>query len=211
MPARFGWRGLSQGGVPASRGRDPLLAFLAALPPSLPLFPALLGESALRVLGMTPRGEVPEFVDSWLRGVAGILVLTPALMCYSRKLAEWGAVSTKGAPPHSISGRNVLELGVETAVWGVALWMAVEFKVRYGLNITYLTFLPPLGLTLLRGMHAWPTWRLPQMEFFGDHALEPAALGRSPFPIKRSPPTHYDLLRHHSRPGFCCGRTRTRG
>jgi PAS domain S-box-containing protein len=139
------------GRSPCLSGQRSTLAFLAAAAIA-PLLPALLSGSALRVIGITPSFEVPEFVDYWLRGVAGILVLTPALMCYSRKLAEWGAVSTKGAPPHSISGRNVLELGVETAVWGVALWMAVEFKVRYGLNITYLTFLPPLGLTLLRGM-----------------------------------------------------------
>ncbi len=72
-------------------------------------------------------------------------------MC-SRKLAEWGGVSTEGEPPPPISGRNVLELAVETAVWAVALWVTVEFKARYGLNITYLTFLPPLAFTLLRGM-----------------------------------------------------------
>jgi PAS domain-containing protein len=130
------------------------LAFLAAAAIA-PLFPALLGESALRVIGITRSGEVPQFVESWLRGFAAILVLAPALlMCGSRKLAEWGGVNTVGEPPHPMSRRNVLELAVETTVWAVALWMTVEFKARYGLNITYLTFLPPLAFTLLRGMRA---------------------------------------------------------
>ena len=116
------------------------------------LIPALLGDAALRVIGITRRGEVPLFVDTWLRGFAAILVLTPAVLMCSRKLAEWGGVSTEGEPPPPMSRRNVLESAVEAAVWAVALWMTVEFKARYALNITYLTFLPPLAFTLLRGM-----------------------------------------------------------
>jgi hypothetical protein len=32
------------------------------------------------------------------------------------------------------------------------LWITVQFKARYGLNVTYLTFFPQLAFTLLRGM-----------------------------------------------------------
>jgi PAS domain S-box-containing protein len=132
-------------------GEKSTLAFLAAAAIA-PLFPALLGDSALRVIGITPRVEAPQFVDAWLRGVAAILVLAPAVLMFSRKLAEWGGVSTEGELLHPISGWNVLEVAIETAVWAVALWLTVEFKARYALNITYLTFLPPLALTLMRGM-----------------------------------------------------------
>ncbi len=133
-------------------GEKSTLVFLAAAAIA-PLFPALLNDSCLTLIGITRGREVPAFVDAWLRGFAGILVLTPALLtCCSRKLAEWGGVSTEGERPPAISGRNVLELAIETAVWGVVLWLTVEFKARYGLNITYLTFLPPLAFTLLRGM-----------------------------------------------------------
>ena len=127
------------------------LAFLAAAAIA-PLLPSLLGAPAVGMLGIKRHSEVPQFVDIWLRGVAAILVLTPAVLMGSRKLAEWGGVSTGDEPPPPMSGRNILELAVETAVWAVALWMTVEFKARYGLNITYLTFLPPLAFTLLRGM-----------------------------------------------------------
>ena len=30
--------------------------------------------------------------------------------------------------------------------------MSVQFKVQYGLNVSYLTFPPPLEFTLFRGM-----------------------------------------------------------
>jgi len=132
-------------------GEKPTLAFLAAASIA-PLFPALLGAAALSLIGITPPGEVPEFVDAWLRGFTAVLVLTPAVLMCSRKLAAWGCVGTEGDPPPSMSRRNVLELACETAVWVIALWVTVEFKARYALNITYLTFLPPLAFTLFRGM-----------------------------------------------------------
>ncbi len=134
-------------------GERSTLAFLAAAAIA-PLFPALLSGSALRLIGITPNFEVPEFVDYWLRAFAGILVLTPAVLMYSGKLAAWGGMSTEGEPPPPISGRDVLEVAIETVVWAVALWITVEFKARYALNVTYLTFLPPLAFTLLRGMRA---------------------------------------------------------
>jgi len=132
-------------------GEKSTLASLAAaaIAPSLP---SLLGAPAIRMLGITRHSDVPQFVDIWLRGFAAILVLTPAVLTCSRTLAAWGGVSTEDEPPPPMSGRNVLELAFETAVWAAALWLAVQFKAHYALNITYLTFLPPLAFTLLRGM-----------------------------------------------------------
>jgi hypothetical protein len=37
-------------------------------------------------------------------------------------------------------------------VWTASLWMSVQFKLWYGLNVSYLTFVPPLAFTLFRGM-----------------------------------------------------------
>ena len=51
-----------------------------------------------------------------------------------------------------IATRDLLELGIEASVWIATFWMSVEFKARYGLNVTYLTFLPPLAFTLFRGI-----------------------------------------------------------
>lgn len=34
----------------------------------------------------------------------------------------------------------------------MTLWITVQFKARYGLNVTYLGFFPPLIFTLFRGM-----------------------------------------------------------
>jgi len=133
-------------------GERSTLGFLAAAAIA-PLVPALLSRPALQVIGLAPGGEVPEFVDSWLRGVAGILVVTPVvLVCCSRKLAEWGGVGREDEGSPALSGREVLELAIETAAWTAALLMTVEFERRYGLNITYLTFLPPLAFTVMRGM-----------------------------------------------------------
>jgi PAS domain S-box-containing protein len=127
------------------------LAFLAAAVLA-PAAPALLGSVVLPLAGIRPAPGVPGAVDSWLRGSAGILALAPALLVYvSKPSKEWGGFGApRGRSP--ISGRNVLELGAEIAVWTAALWMSVLFKARYGLNITYLTFVPPLVFKLFRGM-----------------------------------------------------------
>jgi PAS domain S-box-containing protein len=45
-----------------------------------------------------------------------------------------------------------VELGVESLVWGAIFWMTVEFKRLFGINISYLTFLPLLVFTLFRGL-----------------------------------------------------------
>jgi PAS domain S-box-containing protein len=65
---------------------------------------------------------------------------------------EWAALQPDRERQQPITRRNLLELSVETAVWSATFWMTVEFKARYGLNVTYLTFLPPLAFTLFRGM-----------------------------------------------------------
>jgi PAS domain S-box-containing protein len=127
------------------------LAFLAGavLAPALP---ALLNSFVLNVIGGPPRSGGPASLDSWLRGTAAILSLSPAVLVYcSGPLKEWAGLQPRGER-QPISTRNWVELAVETLVWGATLWMAVEFKPLFGLNITYLTFLPLLALTLFRGL-----------------------------------------------------------
>jgi PAS domain S-box-containing protein len=78
-----------------------------------------------------------------------------------RKLIESARTTRIGEPEDiaalvafapTISSRNVLELAVEVVVWTATFWMTVQFKLQYGLNVSYLTFLPPLAFTLFRGM-----------------------------------------------------------
>jgi PAS domain S-box-containing protein len=127
------------------------LAFLAgaALAPAIP---ALLNGVVLSVVGTTLRPGVPSVVDAWLRGVAAILVLAPALLVHC---SGW-LKELAGLPRESwwqpATTRDVLSLAVEMAVWTTTLWLTVHFKASDGLNITYLTFLPPLAFTFFRGM-----------------------------------------------------------
>jgi PAS domain S-box-containing protein len=67
-------------------------------------------------------------------------------------LKEWAALRPERERQQPIATRNLLELSVEAAVWIATFWMTVELKARYGFNVTYLTFLPPLAFTLFRGM-----------------------------------------------------------
>jgi PAS domain-containing protein len=140
------------------RGNEPwlsrersTLAFLAgaALAPALP---ALLDDEILRVLGITFRSSVPPTVESWLRGVAGILAVVPAVLVFSGQLKAWVGLQPEREWQRPISARNVLELVGEIAVWTATLWITVDFKARHNLNVTYLTFLSPLAFTLLRGL-----------------------------------------------------------
>ncbi len=129
------------------------MAFLAGAVLA-PAVPALLISIVLRVVGGAPRPEFPALVDSWLRGGAGILALVPAmLVCGSGRLQDWVALPREREWRVPINVRSSLELGVEVMLWTASLWLTVDFKARYGLNITYLTFLPPLVFTLFRGMH----------------------------------------------------------
>jgi PAS domain S-box-containing protein len=133
-------------------GERSTLAFLAGAVLA-PAVPALLNSAVLPHVGIPLRASVPTTVDGWLRGAAGILAVAPALLVYlSGPLKGWTALEAERARQSPITKRNVLELGVEAAVWTATLWMTVHFKAWYGLNISYLTFLPPLAFTLFRGM-----------------------------------------------------------
>jgi PAS domain S-box-containing protein len=133
-------------------GEKSTLAFLAGAVLA-PAVPALLNSMVLPLVGIPLRAGVPSMVDGWLRGSAGILALVPAVLVYlSRPLKEWTAFDAESEWQPTIPTRNVLELAVEAAVWTATFWMSVQFKVQYGLNVSYLTFLPPLAFTLFRGM-----------------------------------------------------------
>jgi PAS domain S-box-containing protein len=128
------------------------LAFLvgAVLAPAVP---ALLSSVVLPVVGIAVRGGVPVIVDGWLRGTAGILALAPAVLVHlSRPLKQWAGLAAGHLKQAPITFRNVLELGAEAAAWTATLWISVQFKERYGLNISYLAFVPPLTLKLFRGV-----------------------------------------------------------
>jgi PAS domain S-box-containing protein len=128
------------------------LGFLAgaALAPAVP---ALLGAGVFPLVGIKFSPAVPAALDSWLRGIAGILALSPALLVYcSVALREWVGLPSSNDRPKRLTSRNVLEVGVETAAWTGTLWLSVYFRQHYGLDITYLAFLAPLSFTLFRGM-----------------------------------------------------------
>ena len=74
------------------------------------------------------------------------------LVYLSKPLKEWTALDAESESQPTITNRNALELAVEVVVWTATLWISVHCKVQYGLNVTYLTFIPPLALTLFRGM-----------------------------------------------------------
>ncbi len=129
----------------------PTLAFLAGAILATAV-PALLDGQVLDILGIA-RARVPSAFDSWLRGTAGILSIVPAVLVYcSAPLRKWVGMPPQHDLQEPIATWNLLKLGIEASVWTAAFWMIVEFKARYGLNVTYLTFLPPLAFTLLRGM-----------------------------------------------------------
>jgi PAS domain S-box-containing protein len=67
-------------------------------------------------------------------------------------LKSWVGLSSNSERQKLIRIRDVLEFGAEISIWTVTLWLSVLFKARYGLNVTYLTFLSPLSFTLFRGM-----------------------------------------------------------
>jgi PAS domain S-box-containing protein len=133
-------------------GERSTLAFLAGAVLA-PAIPALVSDVVLRVVGTPIRPGVPSAVDSWLRGVAGILALAPILLVHcSGSLRKWAGLPPDREWQLPATTRNFLLLGAEMAVWITTLWLTVHFKATFGLNITYLTFLPPLAFTLVRGM-----------------------------------------------------------
>ncbi len=139
-------------GEPWLSGERSVLAFLAGAILA-PAVPALLNSPILRVVGVPQGAGVPSIVDGWLRGSAGILAVVPAMLVYlSKPLRQWTGLDAKSEWQPTIDRRDLLELAVEVVVWTATFWMSVQFKIRYGLNVSYLTFLPPLAFTLFRGM-----------------------------------------------------------
>jgi len=133
-----------------------ILAFLAGAALS-PAMPALLHAQILRQIGIPLPGGVPDTVDVWLRGAAGILAIGPAVLVYgSGRLREWIGLARESEQQQPITARNVLELCLEIVAWSVTLWVAVYLKSRYGLNVTYMSFLPPLAFALIAGMRLTP-------------------------------------------------------
>jgi PAS domain S-box-containing protein len=132
-------------------GERSTLGFLAGavLAPALP---ALLNILVLRVVGVPPRPGAPAALDSWLRGTAAIVALAPAVLVYCGSLKEWVRLQPRGERQQANGRRQWLELAAESLVWSVTLWITVEFKRYFELNITYLTFLPLLAFTLFRGL-----------------------------------------------------------
>src|SRR5215469_10480452 len=128
------------------------LAFLAGALVA-PALPALVDGAVLPNLGIALRAGIPNTVEGWLRGSAGILAVAPALLVYlSGPLKEWTGLPAESERQPPMIRRNLVELGFEVVLWTATLWITVQFKARYGLNVTYLTFVPPLALALLRGM-----------------------------------------------------------
>jgi PAS domain S-box-containing protein len=127
------------------------LAFLAGALLA-PAVPALLNNVVSDVIGVQ-RPYVPTAVDAWLRGSAAMLALVPAVLVHcSGWLKQWAGLPGERKFHVSITTRDSLELSAETAVWAAALWMTVHFKASSGLNVTYLTLLPPLIFAVSRGM-----------------------------------------------------------
>jgi PAS domain S-box-containing protein len=115
--------------------------------------PSLLDSTALRFVGLPVGSGVPVAVDVWLRGIAGILAIVPAMLVYgSRPLRKWAGLAPDAEWNPLVTRRHVFELLAEIGTCGAILWMAVTFKEHYSLNVTYLAFLPPLGFILVRGM-----------------------------------------------------------
>jgi PAS domain S-box-containing protein len=140
------------GSEPWLSGQRSTLGFLAgaALAPAVP---ALLGVPVLRAVGFSIGAFVPAAVDTWLRGTAAILALSPAMLIYgSGVLREWVGLAPDHKRAEPLSTRMVLELSAETAVWTAILWLSVSFKERYDLNVIYLIFLAPLSFALFRGI-----------------------------------------------------------
>jgi PAS domain S-box-containing protein len=128
------------------------LGFLAAafLAPAVP---ALLHGTILHAVGIAFRPGFIDSVDTWLRGGAGILALSPAIVVNgSARLRQWAGLPAEREWRQAITLRNVWELAAETLLWIATFSITVTVKRQYGLNVTYLTFLPPLVFTLFRGM-----------------------------------------------------------
>jgi PAS domain S-box-containing protein len=134
-----------------SSERSTLAFLLGAL--ASPLIPAIFNNSLLRLLGATGRLSSSAPIMSWLRESAAALAVAPTVLVYFRgPLQRWVGFPSQGEPRYLTSAREAFELTIEVAVWTAALWLSVHFQAAFHLNITYLTFLPPLAFTLRYGM-----------------------------------------------------------
>jgi PAS domain S-box-containing protein len=140
------------GGEPWLSRQKSTLAFLASAALA-PFIPALLNDTILHLMGGAARPVLPSAVEAWLRGVAAMVAVAPAILVYgSGRLLQGAEISRDRDGAERITFRNVLELSAEVVMWSLALWITVRFDALYHLNVTYLTFLPPLAFTLFRGM-----------------------------------------------------------
>jgi PAS domain S-box-containing protein len=127
-------------------------AFLASAVVA-PVVPAVFNETILRVLGVGAGPMLPAAVDAWLQGATPILAIVPAVLVFgSGQFQKWAGVTAAQEWSEPITVRNVLELAGEVVGWTLTLWFVERFEAQYHLNVTYLTFLPPLAFTLFRGM-----------------------------------------------------------
>jgi len=118
-----------------------------------PAVPSLLDSTTLRFVGLPVGRGVPTAVDIWLRGIAGILAVVPAMLVYgSKPLRRWAGLAPDAEWRPLVTRRHVFELLAETGICAAILWMTVAFKEHFSLNVTYLAFLPPLAFILVRGM-----------------------------------------------------------
>ncbi|HEY1898031.1 MAG TPA: PAS domain S-box protein, partial [Terracidiphilus sp.] len=139
-----GWAWLS--------GERATIAFLAGAVLA-PAVPSLLNSMTLRYIGLPVGHGVPTAVDLWLRGIAGILAIVPAMLVYgSKPLRRWAGLAPDAEWRPLVTRRHVLELLAEMGICAAILWMTVAFKEQFSLNVTYLAFLPSLAFILVRGM-----------------------------------------------------------
>src|SRR5215471_14749992 len=147
----FAARRLARGWALLSRERA-TMAFLAGAVLA-PAAPSLLDSTTLRFIGLPVGPGVPTAVEVWLRGIAGILAVVPAMLVYgSKPLRRWAGLAPDAEWRPLVTRRHVFELLAETGICAAILWMTVAFKEHFSLNVTYLAFLPPLAFILVRGM-----------------------------------------------------------
>jgi PAS domain S-box-containing protein len=130
------------------------LAFLAGASLAQAV-PAFAWAAIVHLLGGRISPGIPDAVEAWLRAAAAILAIVPVILVNgSGLLKKWVGISPDREWTQALSRAGLVEACVEIAAWSGVLSITVHFKARYGLNVTYLTFLPPLTLALLRGMPA---------------------------------------------------------
>jgi PAS domain S-box-containing protein len=140
------------GGRPFLSSERSTAAFLAGAILA-PAIPALLGSAVLPLVGIPIGPGVPAAINAWIRAGAATLAVIPAMLVFGAEpLIRWVYVRPDRDSVPPVGRRTVLDLGIQTAACTLILWVSVDLKARYGVNVTYLTFLPPLAFTFFRGM-----------------------------------------------------------